>query len=294
MVAKLKDIQLANNLLENFGGEEKVKELGKLKSFIRFYTDPYRIIIISPWSNPLDLFLFGYERGDDIRILDEEFNILSLTRIKEPTFNIQNIVITRDEEEVNIVEPIALREAIYNTKHADFIIVNFKNVYLALWINKELSNVRINKILDNWRVIQKQKEEDKLKSRIGIELLKAKNNDRLIIKVASVILNPEIKPIEEMKDVREVEFDYFEYPLFFYPDRSWWMTFTLEREGIEQSLRPKSLLGIGLSNFIETSEYLFSLQIDKQEVLANFNNSVRTRKIQIKGIISFESPSSIS
>ena len=281
MTTKLKNIELASTLLNNFGGEDKVKKLGKLKSFLKFYSDPFRIIIISPWSNPLNLYIFDYEKGDPIKILDEDFNLLSLTRLEDST----------EENAEHEVEPSILRDIIFDSNHADFIIVNFKDVYLALWIKKELEEDRINRILTTWRDKEEENKKNKLKSRIGVELLKPKLDDNLVIKVAEVKTNPNIKPIEEMKEVKEVQIDYFQYPTFFYPESSWWMTFSLMRNDEEFPLRPQSLSGLSSNYFKETSNYLFTLQIDQQEVLATYNNSLRRRKALIKGIITFESPS---
>lgn len=298
MTSNIKDIRLAQFFFESFGGYDKVEELGKVESFLNFYKDPYQIVIITPWSQPIDFISEGYELGSPFYILDESLNLLKDTTIRDPKIHINGKCYTEEGSEIDCdlnlsntkLEPEGFREVIEQTPHGDFFVVNFADKFYSFWVKKKIKSDRKEKMINIWTRNLEKLRADRTFSRLGIELQNSKPEDKLVIKVARADVYKNVISFSEMnnlEDVQTIELDYFETPTFLYPETSWWMTFSINN----QPISPISKTGLGISYFKETASNLFLLQLKEDEILARFDNASRQKNNQIKGLISFESPS---
>lgn len=303
MTSNLSDLKLVNFFFSYFGGKEEVKKLGKMKSFINFYKDPFQIVIISPWSSEIDFISEGYNLSEPFYIMDESLNILKETSIQDPILRINDKCYLRNglevgcnvELETTKTEPYEFREIIDQTAHGDFFIVHFADKFYAFWVNKKINPSRVEQMLNIWNKTYEARQANKNSSRIGIKLEKAKINDKLLISILRADINPNVYSYSELikfEDIQQVEIDYFDVPTFLYPETSWWMGFSIIREGWSepQPLTPKSKTGLGVTYFEETSSNLFIVRIREKEILAKFGNASRQKKNQVKGLITFESP----
>lgn len=299
---KITSDKLINRYIKEFGGIEEVRKLGKLKLLSEFTRPPYQLTLIKPWGKKLDLRAFGYELGEEIKVFNEKENQLLVTSIEPPSILINgeyydkegNILEEPIEDDVEDMEIPGLQEILNNTKHGDFLLVNFSDQFIILWLSKKLNSVEKEKILNRWRENFEEIKARRDDSRLGIKLQNYTFSQKLKVYILRKTGN-NIKTAEQLKQHQEVfvlNLEHFKDSTFLYPDNNWWLAFEIEEEGYSSFLSVVDKQGRGMNNFRKVYRDLYAVELFKEDAFYDFPES-RERKSQIKGTIFIDSTSPI-
>lgn len=194
---------------------------------------------------------------------------------------------------------------INNAKHGEFFVVSFfnkeeqKQVYLALWVCRKMSQQNKENLLNLWRTNKSRAKQVQRVNQILIDFeeINLQKQDLLELNIVAEEWNARLTrgEVENHTDVSTIIYDTLDKYLYIYPNTDWWITLNLIRGEEKKTLGIKSKEGIGMDRIKEYlddgSYFIQNYKIGGESSTATrslFQKRPRLDKDTIKGVIKVE------